>query len=397
MTLLGPPNGTNPRPHQNKRNDIQVLRFVAIAAVLGFHLRPKSVPQGYLGVDMFFVISGYLMTLITASSKGAITTAIIKRFYERRLKRLCPAYVFTLFVAIVIGKVVLIATDFESLRTDSFWALIFGTNIQSMLAQEDYFQLVSEYKFLLHTWSLSVEVQFYAAAPFILAWIARSQRPLITCGFITVQKALNGQYKTLYFAARPGCLAFDGVNQMYAKRFGCAEVVGLTEKILKTLKPDVMVIIQRIDNHVSFTSRRSGNTTTADYLQKTLANYSKYTKKIFVVEPNRVVGYNVPLFLAKTLKNGQPIDNVFITLAKHKQAVDHGWNQMLDAMKTCPRCEPIWIRNQLCHAEKCLLYEKKSKLALYCDNAHLSTIGIDVIMPAFRTALKKAFKEIKGV
>src|SRR5688572_21092694 len=82
------------------------------------------------------------------------------RFYERRLKRLLPAYILVIFLTLAITSLFLINTDYDFLKYDTLWAMFFGTNFQSMFEKETYFKLISDYKFLLHTWSLAVEFQY---------------------------------------------------------------------------------------------------------------------------------------------------------------------------------------------------------------------------------------------
>uniref|UniRef100_A0A914PCE7 Acyltransferase 3 domain-containing protein n=1 Tax=Panagrolaimus davidi TaxID=227884 RepID=A0A914PCE7_9BILA len=162
---------------KQKNPDIQLLRAAAIIAVLGFHLRPEYVPQGYLGVDIFFAISGYLMTVILHEKQLSIKTCL--RFYERRLKRLLPAYILIVFLTLAITSFYIISTDYDFLKIDTLWSMAFVTNFQSMFKKETYFLLISEYKFLLHTWSLSVEMQYYLLAPLILIPISWHSNPLI--------------------------------------------------------------------------------------------------------------------------------------------------------------------------------------------------------------------------
>uniref|UniRef100_A0A7E4W315 Acyltransferase n=1 Tax=Panagrellus redivivus TaxID=6233 RepID=A0A7E4W315_PANRE len=159
------------RPNSPKRNDIQILRAYSVLTVLMFHLRPKWVPNGFLAVDIFFVISGYLMAKILnfGSNEAHFTLLGTLNFYNRRFKRLVPTYVFIVFLTSVIGSVYLIPTDFKSLATDVKWALGFGSNVQTMIKTQDYFKMTSEFAFLLHSWSLSVEAQFYLLSPFLFA------------------------------------------------------------------------------------------------------------------------------------------------------------------------------------------------------------------------------------
>ena len=121
------------------------------------------------------------------------TTLTLKstlQFYERRLKRLLPAYLLVILLTLAATSAYLISTDYEFLKTDAIWALGFGTNFQSMFEKETYFKLVSDYKFLLHTWSLSVEFQYYFLAPFILIPIGRTSNPIRATCFLVAESFL---------------------------------------------------------------------------------------------------------------------------------------------------------------------------------------------------------------
>uniref|UniRef100_A0AC35F0A8 Acyltransferase 3 domain-containing protein n=1 Tax=Panagrolaimus sp. PS1159 TaxID=55785 RepID=A0AC35F0A8_9BILA len=173
------------RKSNNKRNDIQYLRALAIVGVLAFHLKPLWIPQGFLGVDIFFVISGYLMTaILNYGSERSLTFSSLKTFYLRRIKRIFPIYYLIIFLTLILCSPFLIDIDYATLKIDTIWSIAFSSNIQSMFNQENYFQRLDEYKFLLHTWSLSVEIQYYLIAPFLLYGISCLSFPIIATTII---------------------------------------------------------------------------------------------------------------------------------------------------------------------------------------------------------------------
>ena len=148
------------------RNDIQGLRAVAVVFVLFFHMSNSWLPGGFIGVDVFFVISGFLITKIITSKIGKHTFSV-KEFYISRLKRIVPAYYFLFLFVIATFLYIFIMPDLGNFRLSYFWALIFNSNYY-FATLDDYFNFSSNENPLLHTWTLGVEMQFYVFLPFIL-------------------------------------------------------------------------------------------------------------------------------------------------------------------------------------------------------------------------------------
>ncbi len=146
------------------RPDIDGLRAVAVILVALFHAK-FPVPGGFVGVDVFYVISGYLITSIIAKEiqAGDFT---FRRFYERRIKRLLPAYLFLLFWLFIYCSHFLFADELVSFAKSAMYSL-FGVSNVYFLFGTKYFGSAG-YEPLLHTWSLSVEEQFYMVWPILL-------------------------------------------------------------------------------------------------------------------------------------------------------------------------------------------------------------------------------------
>lgn len=147
-----------------RREDIQVLRGLAVAAVLFFHA--GLLPAGYLGVDLFFALSGYLMTalLLKAVEGGTLS---LGGFYLRRAARLLPAALTTLAATTALAPFLLTPTDYGAFKAALLGALTASANIVLWL-QTDYFAAAAETRPLLHMWSLSLEEQFYFVWPLAL-------------------------------------------------------------------------------------------------------------------------------------------------------------------------------------------------------------------------------------
>jgi len=149
------------------RYDINGLRAIAVIAVVLFHFNPAWLPGGFVGVDVFFVISGFLMTGIIFRGLDSDDFNLFN-FYIARANRIVPALSFVCLVLLLIGYLLLIQTDsLAKLSSHVFSSALFFSNISYYL-ESGYFDANPKDKWLLHTWSLSVEWQFYIIYPIVL-------------------------------------------------------------------------------------------------------------------------------------------------------------------------------------------------------------------------------------
>ncbi len=153
------------------RPDIEGLRAVAVVMVLVYHAFPSALAGGFFGVDVFFVISGYLITqlVIRELSQG---TFRLRDFYARRVRRLVPALLAVLLLCCVAGWLLMTPVEFVSLGQSTAWSAPFLANV-FLTASGDYFTDTSFPSPLLHLWSLGVEEQFYILWPLLLILAAR--------------------------------------------------------------------------------------------------------------------------------------------------------------------------------------------------------------------------------
>jgi peptidoglycan/LPS O-acetylase OafA/YrhL len=161
------------KPSTTYRRDIDGLRAVAVVAVVLFHF--GLLPSGYLGVDVFFVISGYLVTTIVLSRLRNDSFSLFD-FYVRRIRRILPLSFCICLVVLVVGSATMLPDDLENLAASVVATNLFSNNILQAITTRDYWDVVNEYKPLLHTWSLGVEEQYYLAYPLYLVWAAKRGR-----------------------------------------------------------------------------------------------------------------------------------------------------------------------------------------------------------------------------
>jgi peptidoglycan/LPS O-acetylase OafA/YrhL len=153
------------------REDINMLRAIAVIAVVLFHFYPELLPGGFIGVDIFFVISGFLMTSIIMEAIKQQKFSIID-FYLNRAYRIIPALAVLCLVLLALGWFWLTTVDYMLLGKHVASSISFISNFIYRL-EAGYFDTTSKEKWLLHTWSLSIEWQFYIIYPIVLSFLAK--------------------------------------------------------------------------------------------------------------------------------------------------------------------------------------------------------------------------------
>lgn len=150
----------------NYRPDIDGLRALAILGVVLYHAFPTGIPGGFIGVDIFFVISGYLISCIILDGIQQQTFSFTS-FYSRRIRRIFPALFVVLAVTYAFGWVVLFPTEFKQLAEHIAAGAGFAANFL-LMHESGYFETTSDIRPLIHLWSLAVEEQFYLVYPFLI-------------------------------------------------------------------------------------------------------------------------------------------------------------------------------------------------------------------------------------
>jgi len=154
------------------RKDIDGIRAIAVISVIFFHF--GIFPNGYLGVDIFFVISGYLITGIIYRDILENRFSILN-FYLRRTRRIIPLVSFIGLTALIIGVFTMLPDDLENLAQSIIATNIFSNNILQAITTKNYWDVVNEFKPLMHTWSLGIEEQYYLFYPFLFLFIGKKK------------------------------------------------------------------------------------------------------------------------------------------------------------------------------------------------------------------------------
>ncbi|WP_077928359.1 acyltransferase family protein [Wohlfahrtiimonas populi] len=187
------------------RTDINGLRAYAVLAVIIFHFNKQWLPGGFVGVDVFFVISGYLMTSIIFRGLDTQTLSLLK-FYTSRIKRIIPALLALVIILMVLGYFFLGPISYRSLSKESIRSLLFISNFL-FWRESGYFDTSAISKPLLHTWSLSVEWQFYIIYPAILMLCAKIFSQSILKKLVLVIATISLAF-TIYFSYQSPIAAY---------------------------------------------------------------------------------------------------------------------------------------------------------------------------------------------
>ncbi|OQR91979.1 acyltransferase 3 [Achlya hypogyna] len=194
-----------PRPHSVYRPDIDGLRTLAVVPVVIFHAYPDAFPGGFVGVDIFFVISGFLISgiLFKEFRKGKFTYA---SFYERRVRRIFPTLILVLTVTFWLAYLYLMAAKLKAMAATMLAGTLFGANLQVLTLEHSYFDLDVKTNPLLHLWSLGVEEQFYIFWPLLASIVVK----------LSVNKAIALQLVVLFgsFIINVSLLGYHGNDKM---------------------------------------------------------------------------------------------------------------------------------------------------------------------------------------
>ncbi|ALO35970.1 hypothetical protein CMT41_15490 [Colwellia sp. MT41] len=174
------------------RPDLQGLRAISIALVVLGHAGFSFMPGGFVGVDVFFVLSGFLITSLLVKEINSTGSIDFMRFYARRFKRLLPALAVMLVGSFAVGLSVLSVWEVKSQLASSSYAALWLSNIYFAFSQVDYFNELAKHDLFIHTWTLGVEEQFYFLWPLLLLIIFKFSQKNVTDEQATAQTIFIG-------------------------------------------------------------------------------------------------------------------------------------------------------------------------------------------------------------
>jgi peptidoglycan/LPS O-acetylase OafA/YrhL len=185
------PAGAAPAGPRRFRGDIDGLRAVAIVLVVGYHALIPGFHGGFIGVDVFFVISGFLITRNLLSESTRTGRVALMTFWAKRIRRLVPALALMVVVVVALALIVLPSLDWPSVADQARAALLYVSNLVFARQATDYFGGDISTSLFLHTWSLGVEEQFYLLWPLLVGGACllvrgrerRLLRPVLIVGF----------------------------------------------------------------------------------------------------------------------------------------------------------------------------------------------------------------------
>lgn len=167
---------------ESYRGDVDGLRACAVLLVIAYHAFPQLIPGGFIGVDVFFVISGYLITGIILRAL-ATEKFSFRHFYQRRICRIFPALLVVLAAGLGAGYFLLIPSEYSKLGLHTAAGAGFCLNF-FLWRESGYFDIASEFKPLLHLWSLGIEEQFYLVYPLLVWTLQRLKIPISRALFL---------------------------------------------------------------------------------------------------------------------------------------------------------------------------------------------------------------------
>jgi peptidoglycan/LPS O-acetylase OafA/YrhL len=243
-------------PKDRYRSDIDGLRAVAVLSVVGFHAFPTVVRGGFVGVDVFFVISGFLISGIIFPDMERGHFNFID-FYARRIRRIFPSLIVVLLFALAFGWLFLLTDEFRQLGKNIAGSGAFANNF-ILWGDSGYFDSAATQKPLLHLWSLGIEEQFYLSYPLLAWWIWRRSFALaalltLCIASLVLNAILIGGYQSATF--------YSPLTRAWELLIGCLLAYASTRTRPSNLSPMSLAIYAGLENWISVSQARLRDST----------------------------------------------------------------------------------------------------------------------------------------
>ncbi|MRJ75937.1 acyltransferase family protein [Aeromicrobium sp. SMF47] len=203
------------RTSRVRRDDIQGLRAVAVLVVVAYHAGAPFVPGGFVGVDLFFVLSGFLITQLLLHEITITGTVSLRQFWARRARRILPVSALVLVATMLAVRVFMSPLDRPAIGRDVVWSALFSGNWRFALQQTDYLAAERDPSPVLHYWSLGVEEQFYLVWPLLLLALAAGWRLAGRAGSVRA-RLLVLAFVTVIAVSFTYCIHLSTTDQPFA-------------------------------------------------------------------------------------------------------------------------------------------------------------------------------------
>ncbi len=212
------------------RKDIEGMRALAVGFVLLFHAGVTQISGGYIGVDMFFVVSGYIITSLMLREQDAYGTISLKNFWARRARRLLPLASIVIISTLLIGLWALDDSRISSLTNDSIFSSLFAANMLFAFRGGGYLTGLAPESPLLHLWSLAVEEQFYIVWPLLFVYLAKKgkniRKNIVVTSVIAIPISLV--FSIILTSVNKGVAYYILPTRLWELLAGCALAAGGT-------------------------------------------------------------------------------------------------------------------------------------------------------------------------
>ena len=228
------------------RPDVQGLRAIAVLLVIGDHAGIRGFEGGFVGVDLFFVVSGYVITQLVLREAGKGIGTGLADFYSRRVRRIVPAATVTLIATVLVAWAVLGPAINPDLPGDVRWASLFSANFRLIETGSNYFVPGIYPSLITQFWSLGVEEQFYLCFPLVVFLIARfappARRRTVLAIILVLAIALSAWWSAHISASDPTTAYYSPFTRFWELGLGCLLATATVRRPIRTRLAEVLAV-----------------------------------------------------------------------------------------------------------------------------------------------------------